>query len=213
MLRKSIKDDSQSIGIQSLDAADVTSGKARYVVPADLYEFLCFRISNPDKVDASNPTACSTADERHILAIAQDLVHATTHGRLKTPKHIGLAMSVRHMTGSKQLIRMLNRLGHCCSYDDTEVVDTSLALEIIAKSKHLGVVIPSNITPGVFIQVAGDNNDLNEETLDGKQTTHATTLVLYQRQQYGPQPEQVVYSDHKGKPRSLSSPTPTCNLV
>ena len=44
-----------------------------------------------------------------------------------------------------------------------------------------GVVIPSNITDGPFVQFAGDNNDFNEETLDGKQTTHATTLVVYQR--------------------------------
>ena len=44
-----------------------------------------------------------------------------------------------------------------------------------------GVVIPSNITDGPFVQFAADNNDFNEETLDGKQTTHATTLVVYQR--------------------------------
>ena len=32
------------------------------------------------------------------------------------------------------------------------------------------------------MQFAADNNDLNEETLDGKikSTTHATTLVVYQ---------------------------------
>ncbi|XP_031571112.1 uncharacterized protein LOC116305356 [Actinia tenebrosa] len=125
---------------------------------------------------------------------------------------IGFAMSVRHMTGSKQLIRMLNRFGHSCSYDDIEVVDTSLALEIIAQTENLGAVIPSNITPGVFVQAAGDNNDLNEETLDGKQTTHATTLVLYQRQQYGPKPKPVVHSNQKEKRRSLSTPAAASNL-
>ena len=43
------------------------------------------------------------ADERHISAIAQDLIYATTRGRVRTPKHIGFAMSVRHMTGLKHL--------------------------------------------------------------------------------------------------------------
>ena len=40
------------------------------------------------------------------------------------------------------------------------------------------MVTPSNISPGVFVQVAGNNNDINEETFDGKRTTHDTTLVL-----------------------------------
>ena len=46
-------------------------------------------ISNPDKVYVSAPTASNAADERQILAIAQDLINATTHGRVKTPNHIG----------------------------------------------------------------------------------------------------------------------------
>ena len=36
---------------------------------------------------------------------------------------------------------------------------------IIAKSDIVGVVLPSNISTGVFVQVAGDNNDINEDTL------------------------------------------------
>ena len=100
------------------------------------------------------------------------------------------------MTGSKLLVTMLNRFGHCCPYDDISVVDTSLALDIIASSENLGAVVPPNVTPGVFVQVAGDNNDINDETLDGKQTTHATTLVVYQRKQQGPKPKPAVRPVH-----------------
>ena len=166
----------------------------------------CLLVSSPGKKEAEIPAALSEgADSRHILSIAQDIIHATTHGRVKTPKHVGLAMSVRLITGSKQLITMLNRLGHCLSYDETERIDTSLALEVTAKSEDTGVCIPSNIVPGGFVQVAADNNDINEETLDGKQTTHATTVVLYQRKQYGPDPKPAVYSKQEGKRRSLDS--------
>ena len=35
-----------------------------------------------------------------------------------------------------------------------------------------GVVLPSNISTGVFVQVAGDNNDINEDTLDRKTPQH-----------------------------------------
>ena len=126
----------------------------------------------------------------------QDLIHCASHTRIKLPKHVSLAMSVRNLTGSEQLITILNRMGHCCSYEEVEVVDTSLANEIIAKSEQTGAVIPSNIHPGVFVQMAADNNDINEETIDGKNTTHATTLVVYQRKQFGPVPSPQIHANH-----------------
>ena len=39
-----------------------------------------------------------------ILSICQDLLWAVSNGRQETPKHIGLAMTVKHSTDSKQLI-------------------------------------------------------------------------------------------------------------
>jgi len=107
---------------------------------------------------------------------------------------IGLAMSVRHMTGSNQPVSILNQMGHCSSYDETESVDTGLAKEILAKSQDCGTVIASNISPGAFIQFAADNNDLNGETLDGKGTTHATTLVVDQKKPFGPMPPPKVHA-------------------
>lgn len=116
------------------------------------------------------------------------------------------------MTRSKLLITILNRMGHCVSYEKVQVMDTSLAKEILAKSDLFGVVVPSNIRPGSFVQVAGDNNDINEETLDGKLTTHATTMVLYQRGKFGPAPMRTVYADHTERTRSLKS-TGICQLM
>ena len=73
--------------------------------------------------------------------LGQDIVQCSTHGRFKPPKHASLSMSVRHLTGSKQLIKILKRMGHCCSYDETEVIDTSLAKESLAKAEETGIVI------------------------------------------------------------------------
>ena len=137
--------------------------------------------------------------------IAQDIVYSASHGRVKTPKHVALGMSVRHITGSKQVITLLNRMGHCSSYDEIEAVDTGLARGILASTESCGVVIPTNISPGTFVQAACDNNDVNEETLDGKNTTHATTLVLYQAGQFGPRPPTITHGDHSTKRRSLGT--------
>ena len=89
------------------------------------------------------------------------------------------------------IITMLSRMGQCSSYDDVEAMDTSIANAIIAKSEIFGVVLPSSISTGVFVQVAGDKNDKNEDTLlvlavGPMRTTQATTLILFQRGQFGP---------------------------
>ena len=52
--------------------------------------------------------------------------------------------------------------------------------------------------------MAADNNDINEETIDGKNTTQ-TTLAIYRRQQHDPMPARVVHTDHSKKRRSLDS--------
>ena len=83
--------------------------------------------------------------------------------------------------------------------------NNSAAPEVLAKANEFGMVIPSNISPGPFIQIATDNNDLNEETLDGKNTTHATTMVVYQRKAFGPDMPQAPLVDHTTKRRSLQS--------
>ena len=137
--------------------------------------------------------------------IGQDIVHSGSHGKVKAPKH----MAVRHLTGSKQIIKTLNRIGHCASYDTVKMIDTALAREILAKTEAEYVAIPSNITPCSFIQFAADNNDINEETLDGKQTTHATTLVVYQKGQFGTAPLRHVYADHSER-RSRSETFVAC---
>ena len=70
-------------------------------------------------------------------------------------------------------------MGPCSSYDDVVAMDASIAKEIIAHSDICGVVLPSNISTCVFVKVAGDHNDKYEDTIVGKRTTHATTLVLF----------------------------------
>lgn len=136
---------------------------------------------------------------------AQDLVHCASHARMKLPKQIGRGMSVKHLTGSKQLVTLLNRMGYSSSNDEIEQVETSLANESLAKADVSAVIILTNINPGAFIQMAADNKDINEEIINGKNMTRATTFAIYQRKQYGPMPECLVHSDHSKKKRSLDS--------
>ncbi len=149
---------------------------------------------NPDDMTSE----CQTkVNEHQILSIAQDVLYVMSGHRIKTPKQVGLGMAVRHLTSSKLLITVLNRLGNCVSYEHIETIDTSLAEEIIAKSEEFGNVILSNITSG-FFQAVANNDDVNE-TLDGKKTTHGTMLVLYQPCFFGPLPKRTQSVNDKKK--------------
>ena len=137
-------------------------------------------------------------------SIAQDIIHCSTKGRVKLPKHTSLAMCVHHLTSSKRLIELLNRMGHCVFYDEMRAVNTSIAEEVLAKVEEFATVIPTNIKPGAFVQIAANNNDLNEEALDGKNTTHATTILIYQNKTCGPDPPPNLV-EQRAKWRSLQA--------
>ena len=44
--------------------------------------------------------SCSAEEERKMLSLGQDLVYAVSNGRVITPKHIGVGMTVKHKTNS-----------------------------------------------------------------------------------------------------------------
>jgi hypothetical protein len=163
----------------SLPSPDDWLNAAERLVPDRLYSFLqCVLYGTPD--DGLHGSV-NESSHRAVLSIAQDMIYTASNGSVKPPKHIGLAVSLHHLTGSKQTIKILNRLGHSINYDDIKRLDTTFAQEQRDKAKRAAVFIPDNIKPNVFVQAAADNNDLCEETLDGKNTTHATTLVVYQK--------------------------------
>ena len=204
-----VKEDIQKcsgISLRPLNVDDVSLESARRIIPPSLYWLVRMMITSDDIAvgDLYQPSSCiKIEDERRVLSIAQDIIHCASNSRVKLPKQIGLAMTVRHLTGSKQLVVLLNRMGHSSSYDELQAVDTSLATEVLAKVETRGTVIPSNISPGSFVQLAADNNDLNEETIDGKNTTHATTMVVYQKKVFGPELPPTIAGDHSQRRRSL----------
>ena len=195
----------KGIPIWPLNINDINLQSAKSIVPQRLYLFLRWIIAGDSDVyeepDPSIPCR-NMAGERHVLSIAQDVIHGASNARMKVPKHVSLAMTMHHLMTSKLLITWLNRMGHCSSYDEIQSVGTSHAMEVAAKSEEYGAIIPSNISPMSFIQLAADNNDFNEETLDGKNTTHATTMVTYQRKPFGPEPPPNVAADHSQRRRS-----------
>ena len=104
---------------------------------------------------------------------------------VKTPLHLGLAIKIYHDFGSKKLSELLHNFSHAVSYDELRQFVTSAAIDQLSRTDN--VYVPHGIKPldhddtDTFIDAAIDNFDLNEDSLDGKRTTHAMATVVYQR--------------------------------
>ena len=169
----------KGINISPPTSDDISLEKAVEIVPDKLYMLLRW-ILEGDK--GNNPISLARENtdneelNREILSVAQDIIYISSHGQKDTPKHVDLAVSLRHLTGSKSAIQLLNHHGHLCRYDKVCRIDTSIALDQISRVEDDGVIIPSNIRFDTFIQAAADNTDLSEETLDGKKQHMAQAL-------------------------------------
>ena len=157
------------------------------LIPDSLYMFMRWLLeddSDRSPISAKKEKCLRPDIHRLILSLSQDLIFACNRNILP-PKHIGIDVTVKHLTGCVELIRILNRFGHSISYDKVINLEKGFVQQVLEDNESDDMAIPTNISPGKFVQAAADNLDFNEETLDGKHTTHTTTLVLYQRTQNG----------------------------
>lgn len=88
----------------------------------------------------------------------------------RSSKHTSLADKVE-ASG-----RVFDRSGHILSYKQLLKIDTALAEHTLQsmKKRKCGVVFPPKLSSNVFIHYTADNIDINDSTVDGKNTFHAT---------------------------------------
>ena len=117
--------------------------------------------------------------DRLVKSIGQDIIYNNSRGKVKTLKHTQLGLILKRKTGSKQIINYVNRLGHCISYDEVNMIETAVADEQMKKQMYLSYV-PNNVQPSVFVTFVYDNCDHNPETLSGV-SMHCTNGIIVQR--------------------------------
>lgn len=96
---------------------------------------------------------------------------------------MSLSIFVYQAIRSKKVIDVLYRFGYGTSCDEVRKFLTSLTANQIENNGE--VFIPQGIVPvrsvEDFVHASIDNFDQNEETLDGKGTTHSLAMVLFQK--------------------------------
>ena len=85
-------------------------------------------------VDGKDACKATERGSRVSKSISEDLCYAATCGKWQMPKHLLLGMSLRHLTGSADIVTILNRYGHCVSY--TKVLELEIAERQCAAIKH-----------------------------------------------------------------------------
>ena len=93
-------------------------------------------------------------------------------------KHVMLGIAMKSLTGSKKVLEMLNRYGHCISYHTAEEIET----EMTFGTREANQVTPHGMirNPQYGTGVAWDNFDRFVETESGKDTLHDTVGIVYQ---------------------------------
>ena len=124
-------------------AEHLTLRSAEAVVPAKLYNFLAWVIGASDDPNMDNKVDVKkSSTHRKLLSISQDVISLASSGHKLMPKQTSLAMAVRHLSGSAQLIGLLNGFGHSVSHSVVLNHDTALTKQEMMRGED---AVPSNI--------------------------------------------------------------------
>lgn len=159
----------ESNGVDSWppDSHNLTLELATNFIPVKLYNFLARCLGFLSEPVGDKMVEVTRSEKTKVISIVQDMIYAESRRKKQTHKSLALGMTVRQITGSVRLLKILHGLGHTVSASTVYKHDTALAL---ASTKGQEIIIPQNMKPEVFTTTVWDNNDFNEETLSGKGT-------------------------------------------
>ena len=143
---------------------------------------------------------------RLIYSIDQDIFHIVTNGEWKLPKHVLICLTIRHLYRNKQPTQILNRKGHCESYQYGLEVETALAEALDNSSTHLTshiVIVDSNL---VFHSEWVNPNKITTN-LTGSNVVNSAAGIMLQKVKHGF--EHVPYQNMKELQRIRKQATKT----
>ena len=82
------------------------------------------------------------------------------------------------------MINICNRLGHCVSHNEVNIVETAL-VEEQTKSQLYSACVPTNVQPSTSVTFVYDNCNHNPETLSGV-SMHCTNSIIIQPPTHDP---------------------------
>ena len=185
---------------------NINQESAEEIVPESLFILIsllctgCQREENKGDADL----------KARVLSICQDIVFLASRGRKLTPKHLGLGLTVHQATRSKELVQLLHGAGHSVSYETVLRMDNTIANDVLERYKENGnIFVPRNFadSTATYTRYAVDNIDINEETLSGMGTFHATQSAALRRKADGESTMDIQVSPQSARRLDLEVPS------
>ena len=161
-------------------------------VPNSVHMFLNLLLgdqSHCDECDEFDANELDGIRKERVLSIGQNIVYGVCGNKNIPPKHVGLGLTLHNATRSRKLVNLFYKAGHIASYGRLLSIDTVMAESTLKSIDDTGAVVPPNLVPGRFVHFSADNIDINNPSLDGKNTFHATQMAVWQR---GPPEESIL---------------------
>jgi hypothetical protein len=178
MLKNIIKDAPRMTSKWPPTANEIRNEGVEKFVPYQLFNLIAVCIGATEEPSLTFYADVDDDTRNKILSIGQDIIYLASKGKKQTPKSLSLGLTIRHLTGSSQLLHVIHQYGHCASPDTIRMYETSLAFLRLESSEQ----IPKGFATGKLLTMIWDNIDFQEETPTGHGTTHHTNGIMVQKE-------------------------------
>ena len=110
------------------DSNDLSMEAALKSIPVKLFNFISWLVGYSEEPNQEGQVALPKKASCKVVALCQDLVFAAGKGKVLRHKSLALGMTIRELTGSTSLIKILHGLGHCAFSDTIYKHDSALTL-------------------------------------------------------------------------------------
>ena len=143
--------------------------------PDSIIQFLeCF-VKSPGREATKNVN-------RIVNSFASDFIESISGKKITNAKHLVLALELHNMTEQKNVIQILNKLGHCISYDLTCEIETSQAQVSLIEQENNSIlpILPTADDDIIITYFWVDNFDKIIESMTGGGAVNSTHMIAFQ---------------------------------
>ena len=122
---------------------------------------------------------------RLVESYAYDIVHGVTRGKVMQKKHYLLGLGLHNLTGSRKIVDIIHKLGHCISYNNTceiEAAQAEIAIKVSQENSSILPLKPKSPNDTVLTHFWVDNFDVLVDKIGGGGAINTTHLVAYQEE-------------------------------
>ncbi|XP_031327663.1 uncharacterized protein LOC116159137 [Photinus pyralis] len=120
---------------EDITVQDLIRGECDSVPPLLSYLLQCIICGDSKGVSQSRHELKKSSRDLKMFSLGQDIIYAATNGTIKTSKHVTLGMALKSLSSSRKIVDLVNKYGHCCSYNVIEELETELTFTSTQQNK------------------------------------------------------------------------------